>query len=222
MMWGKKCPGRNIYKKPQKLDPFEKCLQKCSRIKTCAGVDYKKGSCEPKEYMCNDDELVDDKTVQNFLRLGESTYIIVESFVKKTYRMICTFLTIARFHLSFLYPSVKLESHIRHCKWFIQYHENSILLQRRVSVIVPPIEDHVSTNESVIGTNWLKSISLPPEQNSMLRTSIDIENACHIQSWKFLRRNWSVRKPLTDTKISSETVLECSRAFLVIININLN
>ena len=72
-MRNKKCPGRDIYLKPQPFDKFDECLaKKCSRLYNCAGVDFKDGKCELKdEKMCTDSQLVNAPGNINIIRLGE-------------------------------------------------------------------------------------------------------------------------------------------------------
>lgn len=69
MVWGKKCPGQDLYPKPQNIDSAEKCMIKCAKLSTCGSVDYTDGKCSPKEMVCADSELVDDKNYRNYVRL---------------------------------------------------------------------------------------------------------------------------------------------------------
>lgn len=69
--FGKTCKGHDVYKHPQHIAPFQECLKKCAKIRTCGSVDFFANQCSPKDYRCTDSELEDDPNVQNFMRLQE-------------------------------------------------------------------------------------------------------------------------------------------------------
>ena len=55
--------------------PFMTCLQRCQNAVECTMVDFINDGCDMKLYTCSDEELVDDPSSYNFLRLplGENT-----------------------------------------------------------------------------------------------------------------------------------------------------